>query len=72
MTEYLLDKNSYCVLYSDEAKNVFAFPAFGWPGQTLATDKEVNFYYTLESYNIEMVRLGQPELPEDEDPFKEE
>jgi len=71
MADYSLDKNSYCVLYSDEAKNVFAQTAFGFAGQTLGTLKEVNFYYTLESFNTEMVRLGQEELPEDEDPFNE-
>ena len=71
MAEYSLSKNSYCILYSDESKNVFAQTAFGFASQTLGTLKEVNFYYTLESFNIEMVRLGQEELLEDEDPFKE-
>ncbi len=71
MAEYSLNKNSYCILYSDGAKNVFAQTVFGFTGQTLGTLKEVNFYYTLESFNTEMVRLGQEELLEDEDPFKE-
>ena len=73
-------ENSYCIIYNDEAKNVFAFTAFGWNGQTFAIEKGVigeklyffTFYYTLESFNIEMVRLGQPEISEDDDPFKEE
>ena len=61
-TDIIPVRDDYIVVYNDEKKTTYLFSAFGNVKSyiTIRDGLAFNSYATLETYNAEMIRLGQP------------
>jgi hypothetical protein len=73
-TDIIPLRDDYIVVYTDSKKATYLFSAFGNPKSyiTINDGLAFNSYATLETYNAEMVSLGQPTLAVDPFGFQPE